>query len=248
MSDRLWYQLPTGFLKKKAKGWLKLDYDVRALVVELARAQNFKCAFCDKTKNLIIEHDHWPERGSGDKLTVYNIRGLVCSRCNWHLGMHEADARGDYRGWDNAFIHISERDFEPYAYAYDCRILALFDEELKQTLPPRIYWRRYFLLEKFDDWNEWGRQHYPWRSYFAEIKERRRWIIRTPEQCLTALAACTRFIVEQIEKNPDFEIPEQFLQIIAQLQPIIEEIWPQIEERYWALKAEKQSKLLLPAP
>ncbi len=98
---------------------MRLDLDVRELVVELARGQNFKCAFCDETQDLIIEHDHYPERGSGDKPTIYNIRGLACSGCNWHLGMYEADERGDYRGFDDAYIRIDENDFYPYAQAYD---------------------------------------------------------------------------------------------------------------------------------
>jgi len=107
MSDDLWDRLPSGFLKSTPKGWMRLDRNVRPLVVELASAQKFKCAFCDQAKGLIIEHDHWPERGSGDKLTIYNVRGLACSRCNWHLGMYEADARGDYRGWDDAYSRRS---------------------------------------------------------------------------------------------------------------------------------------------
>jgi hypothetical protein len=77
MTDDLWDQLPAGFLMKSPIGWTRLDRDVRRLVVELAREQKFKCAFCDKAKGLIIEHDHWPERGSGDKLTIYNVRGLA---------------------------------------------------------------------------------------------------------------------------------------------------------------------------
>ena len=248
MSDHLWRQLPAGFLKKTAKGWMRLDRDVRQLVVELARAQNFKCAFCEATRNLIIDHDHWPERGSGEKLTIYNIRGLACSRCNWHLGMYEADARGDYRGWDDAYIHISEHDFEPYAYAYDCRVLKLFENELERELGPRIYWRRRLFLQKFDDWHEWGRRHYPWRSYFTEIKQRRRLIIRTPEQFWKTLVACMRFVVGEMQKNPDFEIPEQFLQILFRVKPILDEVWPQIEERYRAIQAEKQTTSLLQAP
>lgn len=248
MSDHLWDQLPAGFLKKKAKGWMRLDRDIRELVVKLARAQNFKCAFCDKTRSLIIEHDHWPERGSGDKLTVYNVRGLVCAQCNWHLGMYEADARGDYRGWDDAYIYISERDFEPYAYEYDCRVLALFEKELEAELGPRIYWRRRLILQKFDDRRELANWRHPTRSYFAEIKKRRRWIIRTPEQFWKMLAACTRFFIEEKQRNPDFEFPDQFLQLVKRVTPILEEIWPHIEERYWAIKAERQSNLVLQAP
>ena len=74
---------------------MRLDLDVAALVAELARAQDVKCAFCDEIQGLIVEHDHYPELGSDEKPTVYNIRGLACSGCNWHLGMYEADERGD---------------------------------------------------------------------------------------------------------------------------------------------------------
>jgi hypothetical protein len=196
-----------------------------------------------------IEHDHWPERGSGDKLTIYNVRGLACTRCNWHLGMYEADARGDYRGWDDAFIHISERDFEPYAYAYECRILTLLEEELEQRLGPVNYWRRRLFLQKFDDWREWGRGRYPWRSYFAEIKERRRWKIRTPEQFRQGLAAIFRFIVEQQRKDPDFKLPEPFFELLVRVKPLLDEAWPLIEERYRAIQANRPPTLPpLPAP
>src|ERR1700757_3917371 len=80
-----------------------------------------ECSNCNEILEIApyeISGDH------GDKLTIYNVRGLACTRCNWHLGMYEADARGDCRGWEDAYIYISERDFEPYAYAYECRILA----------------------------------------------------------------------------------------------------------------------------
>lgn len=244
MSDHLWDQLPAGLLKRTPKGWMRLDREVRVLVVELARSQKFRCAFCDRTRGLIIEHDHWPERGSGDKLTIYNVRGLACSRCNWHLGMYEADARGDYRGWDDASIYISERDFEPYAYAYECRILTLLEKELEQRLRPVNYWRRRLFLQKFDDWREWSRGRYPWPFYFAEIKERRRRKIRTPEQFWTTLAACVRFVVEERRKNPNFELPEQFLQVLVRVKPILNEVWPHIEARYRAIEAERQATSL----
>jgi hypothetical protein len=242
MSDFLWRQLPVGLLKKTAKGWIRLDRQVREIVVELGRAQNFKCAFCDETENLIIEHDHFPERGSGDTLTIYNVRGLACSRCNWHLGMYEADERGDYRGWDEAFIYISEGNFYPYAQAYKVRVLNLIEDELERQLGPINYWRRRLFLQKFDDGHEWGGR-YPWPSYFREIKERRRRIIRTPEQFWSALAACVRFIAEEKHRNPGFAIPEQFIQIVVRVRPILDDIWPQIEERYRAIQAKKQQVL-----
>jgi hypothetical protein len=235
MSDHFWRQLPAGLLKKTARGWKRLDPGVRKLVAELARAQNFKCAFCDETRGLIIEHDHYPERGSSDKLTVYNVRGLACSGCNWHLGMYEADERGDYRGFDDAFIRIDERDFYPYAQAYEHRVLTLIEEELEQRMDPVNYWRRRLFLQKFDE-REWSR-HYPWPSYFDEITQRRRMMIRTPEQFWEAFAASVRFVVEAKRKNPDFEIPEAFIRIALRVKPIIDEVWPQIEERYRTIQA-----------
>lgn len=230
-----------GLLKKTARGWIRLDPGVRKLVVELARAQNFKCAFCDETRGLIIEHDHYPERGSSDKPTVYNIRGLACSGCNWHLGMYEADERGDYRGFDDAYIRIGERHFYPYSQAYDHRVLTLIEEELEQRMEPVNYWRRRLFLQKFGE-REWSR-HYPWPSYFREIRERRRMRIRTPEQFWDAFAACARFVVEEKRRNPDFDIPEAFIRLAVRVKPIIDEIWPQIEGRYMAIQAKKQAGL-----
>jgi hypothetical protein len=240
MSDHFWRELPSGLLKKTAKGWMRLDIGVRKLVVELARAQNFKCAFCDATRNLIIEHDHYPERGGGDKLTVYNVRGLACSGCNWHLGMYEADERGDYRGFDDAYIRIGENDFHPYAQAYEHRVLTLIEKELERGMKPLNYWRRRLFLQKFDE-REWGRR-YPWPSYFAEIRERRRMRVRTPGQFWNAFAACARFVVEQKQRNPDFVIPEQFIRLMMSVKPILDETWPQLEERYLAIKAGKPAE------
>ncbi|WP_316158603.1 MULTISPECIES: endonuclease domain-containing protein [unclassified Bradyrhizobium] len=246
MSDHYWRELPAGLLKKTARGWMRLDPGVRKLVVELARAQNFKCAFCDETRGLIIEHDHDPVRGSGDKLTVYNIRGLACSGCNWHLGMYEADERGDYRGFDDAFIRINERDFYPYAQAYEHRVLTLVEEELEQRMDPINYANRCLFLQKFDE-REWSR-HYPWPSYFGEIKRRRRMMIRTPEQFWEAFVASVRFVVEEKRRNPDYEIPAAFIRVAVLVKPIVDEVWPQIEERYRAIQAERLAQLPALAP
>jgi hypothetical protein len=61
------------------------------------------------------------------------------------------------------------------------------------------------------------------------------------------LATCTRFVVQETRSNPDFVIPDQFLLILARVKPILEEIWPQIEDRYRAIQAKKQG-LALQAP
>lgn len=158
--------------------------------------------------------------------SVYNIRGLTSPGCNWHLGMYEADERGDYRGFDDAFIRIDERVFYPYAQAYDNRVLTPIKEELEQRMDPVNYWRRGLFLQKFDE-REWSR-HYPWQ------KRRRRMIVRTPEQFWNAFAASARLVVKERRSNPDFEIPEAFIRIVVLVKPIIDEVWPQIEERYRA--------------
>ncbi|HMH00374.1 MAG TPA: hypothetical protein VK555_03120, partial [Terriglobales bacterium] len=124
-----------------------------------------------------------------------------------------------------------ERDFEPYAYAYECRILALFEEDLEHRLGPRNYWRRRLFLERADNFREWGGRSL-WRSHFTELKERQRWRVRTPGQFWKVLAACMRFVVEETRRNPDFVIPDQFLLTLARVKPILDEIWPQIEDRY----------------
>lgn len=61
----LWQKLPEGFLKKKYSAWCRLDCEVQSLIFELANDQNFRCAFCSRDQNLIIEHDHNPSRVVG---------------------------------------------------------------------------------------------------------------------------------------------------------------------------------------
>lgn len=161
--------------------------------------------------------------------------------------MYEADARGDYRGWDDAYIYITDRDFEPYAYEYECRLATLYEDELEQRMGTLKYWRRWHFLQKMDDWREWGGSRHPSRVYFAEIKWRRR-IIRSPEQLWITLAACVRFFVEETKRNPNFKIPELVLRALAKIKAFLDEIWPHIETRYLAIKAEKQATAMLEVP
>lgn len=228
MSDDLWDELPYDFLKKTPRGWMKLDRGMRTLVVDLARSQNFKCAFCDRRRKLIIEHDHNPDYGRGDVPTIYNTRGLACSRCNWHLGMFEADERGHCRGWENAWIRIAERDFYPYAMAYEQRVYTLVEGQLERRMDPLNYWRRRSFLRKFDDWRHWGGS-YPWRSHFREIRERKRMKIRTPEQFIERLKQCMKFFIEEKHRNPDFSPPETFWSVIARVKPMIDDLVTAIE-------------------
>jgi hypothetical protein len=70
-------------------------------------------------------------------------------------------------------------------------------------------------------------------------------MIRTPEQFWTTFAACVRFIVDEKHKNPDYEIPDQFLRVLVRVKPILDEAWPLIEERYREIQAERQATLLI---
>jgi hypothetical protein len=68
-------------------------------------------------------------------------------------------------------------------------------------------------------------------------------IIRTPEQFWESFGAWVSFVVEEKEKNPDFEIPKQFIRVAVRVKSLLDEIWPQIEERYLAIKAEKLAQI-----
>jgi hypothetical protein len=230
MSLVLWNKLPEGFLKMNFNRWGGLDHDVRRLIVELATEQKFKCAHCTRTRKLIIEHDHYPDHGRGDKYTVYNIRGLVCQRCNWHLMVYEKDRDDEYRGFDEAYSYISDREYESYVYAYDCRVRSLYEESLKEKMEPLNYWRRRFFLDKFDDWKEYGGR-YPWRWEFDEIKDQKYGKIRTPLQFIRTLTACAQFVKGELEKNPDYEPPEKFLEVIFRIKPLMDELRPIVEAR-----------------
>jgi hypothetical protein len=65
-----WNRLPEGFLKKRFRAWDRYDRELQLVIIEVARKQGFKCAFCSEDRELIIEHDHEPEDGDGDQVTI----------------------------------------------------------------------------------------------------------------------------------------------------------------------------------
>lgn len=223
-------KLPDRFLKMKQRTWSRLDYEVRLLIVELARDQGFRCAHCRKERGLEIEHDHDPEHGPGDKYTIYNIRGLVCRRCNWHIGLYEADQRGEYRSWPDVFLCISNHEYESYIYAYECRVRPLLEAMLEERLGNRNYWRRRLFLQKFDDWKEWGGR-YPWHWGFDEIKEQKYGEIRTPLQFIRALTACVQFVKQELERDSDYLPPQKFIDVLVRIKPVIDEFRPIADAR-----------------
>jgi hypothetical protein len=153
MSAALWCQLPDRFLKISFKRFAQLDYDVRLLIIDLARNQKFKCALCDDDRALEIEHDHDPAYGTGKKPTIYNIRGLTCRACNFHLGLYERDKNGEAWEFGDITCRISDRKWEDYNYAYDCRFIGLYEDKRKEQMGIK-YWPRKVFLDKFDDWRE----------------------------------------------------------------------------------------------
>lgn len=191
MSLILWNKLPYSFLNMKFKRWSKLDRDVQALILELANEQKFKCALCSRDRDLIVEHDHDPEYGPGKPITIHNIRGLACQRCNWHLMVYEKDKNGEYRGFDEVYSNVSDREWESYIYAYECRVGALREARLE--------------------------------------KEYRK--IRTPLQFIKALSACVQFVKGEMDKDPGYQPPENFLKAIFRIKPFLDELQPIIEAR-----------------
>ena len=238
MSLKLWEKLPDGLLKIKQRNWSALGYDVKLLIVELAHEQGFKCAHCSKNRNLEIEHDHYPEHGPGDKYTIYNVRGLVCRGCNWHIGMYEAERRGEYNSWSDRFPRVSESQYYAYIDTYECRVYPLLEAMLKEQLGTAIYWRRRNLLSKFDDWREWGgkkKKTYPWYWGFDEIKDRKYGYFRTNKQTLQFLrtvTACVKYVLE----HPEYEPPDVFFEMIFRLRPILEGLRPIAEARLIAMR------------
>jgi hypothetical protein len=240
VSFTLWNKLPDGFLQMSYKRWAKLDNDVKRLIVELATEQKFKCAHCTRVRKLVVEHDHDPQHGPGDKYTVYNIRGLVCQRCNWHLMLCEKDKNGEYRGFDDVQSYVSDNEWESYIYTYEGRVGALLEALLEEKLGPQNYWRRRLFLNKFDDWREWGGS-YPWYWAFDEIKDEKYGKIRTPKQFFKTLVGCMQFIKGELEKNPDFEIPDEFIRLMVRVKPVLDELRPIAEARLLELRSKNSA-------
>lgn len=218
MSFELWQKLPEGFLKKSYQQFCKLDHDVKRLIVELAIEQNFKCALCTRDRDLVIEHDHEPEEGAGDRITIHNIRGLVCHRCNSSLSVYERQERGEYFGLENVTSHLSNHDYDGYTHVYDCRVATLREALLEKKIPN--YWHRRLVLDKFDDWFYEGGRAPLWYRRYREQESRK---IETPEDFIRALTAIVQFINGQFKKDPNFEPPEVFLKLMVRIRPIFEQ-------------------------
>jgi hypothetical protein len=233
-----WKPIPDGLLRMSWARFATLPYQVQCLISELAEQQGYKCALCPAKRKLVVEHDHDPHHGPSDKYSLYNIRGLVCQRCNWHLMIYEKDLNGEYRGFDDVYSNVSDGEWESYIYAYDCRVTWLLEERLKEKMGVLKYWDRKLFIDKFDDWNEFGgrKRDYPWRWCFDEIKGQKRAAIRTPEQFFKALAAFGQYLKNEMAKKSDWEPPDEVLTALFRLKPFLDEVKPIVEARLLELR------------
>jgi len=213
-----WDKLPSRFLKMSFRSWTRLDRDIQRLVCDLADRQEFKCALCSQSRGLVIDHDHGPEEGTGNTYTKYNVRGLVCGSCNWHLGFYECEINGGYFGWENASCRISDSEYEDYIYAYKCRVQPLVETLQEQIMGSANYWRRRRHHERFDEWYYEGAR-VAWRERLVEEKAR---TIDTPEQFFHVFTACTKFVAEQIKRDPDFRPPQKFVEVFFRVRSLVE--------------------------
>jgi hypothetical protein len=213
--------MPSGFLKIGFNSWSKLDPGVRRVVAELAESQKFRCALCPATRNLVIDHDHEPEEGPGQPYTALNIRGLVCSRCNWHLMAYEKQESGEYFGWENAYPCISSYEYETYDHMYRCRVRPLIEAVLEQRMGSANYWRRDTILRKFDAWYI-DRERSEWRERW---KRSQAWKIETPEQFIECVGAVTKFFAQKLEKDPDYELPDEFIVFVGKTRRFLHEVF-----------------------
>jgi hypothetical protein len=144
--------------------------------------------------------------------------------------VHEKDKNGEYRGFDEVYSNVSDHEWESYIYAYECRVGVLREARLERELGSLNYWRRRVFLDKFGDWQEYGGR-YPWYWGFDEIKDQKYGKIRTPLQFIETLSACVRFVKGEIDKDPNYQPPENFLEAIFRIKPFLDELRPMIEAR-----------------
>lgn len=217
MSFELWQKLPKHLLRMKYEAWCKLDLDVKHLIVELAGKQKFKCALCNQNHALEVEHEHEPKEKV--PYTIYNVRGLVCRKCNWQLMFYEITERGGDIYWENlTSSNLSSDDYGCYIYIYECRVRASHEALLEKRVPN--YWHRRLLLDRFDDWYYEGGEPPLWYRKYKEKESRK---IETPEDFVRGLTAIVNFVSEQFKKDPNFEPPEIFWKLMDRVQPIIDE-------------------------
>lgn len=95
----------------------------------------------------------------------------------------------------------------------------LVEAALEEHMGWRNYWRRWTCLKKFDAWY-YDFERSAWRERWKQNQAVK---IKTPEQFLNVLLALTKFVSEQMGKDPNYRPPEKFMEIIAKVRPLIQQ-------------------------
>lgn len=216
MSIQFWKAMPQGFLKRGFRSFDKLDHSVKELIFDLGNKQNFECALCAQDRDLIIEHDH--ELGDRVPLTIFNIRGLVCQRCNQALKGCDMGERGYITSWENGYPYLSDGDYQEYKYRFDCRVERFTDAAHVRRVGCKNLEHRKRVLEILD--RRYEERRFPWQQTPEEAWDGE---IKSPEHAIQVLAACMQFVVDQIKGDPNYEPPKAFIKLMNLVGPIIEE-------------------------
>jgi hypothetical protein len=219
--------LPLGFLRMGRRSFEKLNSGVRTVIVALAKEHNYKCAFCTCDHKLEVEHDHDPDEGSGDEYTIYNIRGLVCRGCHFHLTLYERLEQGDSMGWDHVDCRIDWQEYKDYIYFYTTRTDPLLNSLHVKRVGCSNPEHREIVLRKFDAW-KYDEEPSPWRERWERDRAPR---IETPEEAIRGLLACLRYAKAEADKDPNGQLPAELIEPLVRLWPIVESLAAIARER-----------------
>jgi hypothetical protein len=133
-------------------------------------------------------------------------------------------------------------------YRYECRVDVLIEEELENRLGPVNYCKRRSVLDKFDEWKDWGTAPFPGDRWgLKEIKEKRHGMIRTPRHFIRTLSAVLAFTAEELKKDPNFRPPDSLLELLARLKPLVGQIRPIVEARLKEKRRRSDAQAFTPA-
>ena len=66
---------------------------------------------------------------------------------------------------------------------------------------------------------------------YEEIKEKRHGKIRTFKQLIDVLHGCTKFVAEQLKKDPNYRPPDNILKLMFRYKQFLDKVRPIMEKR-----------------